>query len=417
MERRIVLVIAHAVVAQPRVWRRWAEGGAVDVVFHCPEAVPAACGDCAAFVADRRLPLPFGRTRWGEASIVRETLRAYACLLERHAEPFLVFLASGHCVPLVPPRTLVERFPYRTRFGDMYHNVDDFPITQQWNVLTRESCERAVAHYADPAAFEAEAVACALRGVPPDNRFFMDALPLQLGEPRPITADFCNEPLLLYTQPRVETVLSILLYGKLRQLWASPIEWDDMNTPRYSGRISEKTEPAKCTWSLRELLLWLRLHGDVVFFRKVTPCVLFDEELMSLLYGESVPREAILAALGDATAVAAPECAAALRVARCSAAFELRRQRMRGPDIPTLQLHMRILRTRAGRALFRRMDFDKHRLTRLIDGAAPWVYVAFALACTVRSHTLLSFALGNAFFLSLYLLGKFPLILKSAPIV
>lgn len=76
MTTRVVLILAHAGVTQPRVWERWESTGEVRVVVHCPPTI--RCGFCSS----RRLPIDFKQTRWGEVFI--QTKNSLGLLFDFH---------------------------------------------------------------------------------------------------------------------------------------------------------------------------------------------------------------------------------------------------------------------------------------------------------------------------------------------
>ena len=329
MHTRVVLLLAHDGIAQPRAWERWERahtgGPPLRIFVHCPPR--AAC----AFAASRRLAVPFGRTRWGEASIVRETLRALGAVLAAEGAPFLLFLASGSCLPVQPPSALFA-WPYETRFGKAF--VRDAPkreVAPQWMCMTREDCAALVERLTPRAAFARAALRSAQYGGCADNMMFVEALP-DARRGVPTTFDEALDMQARMAEVPVRHLWMVLLDVNTTRLWASPIEWSGADQPLQSARTSAALGRPGDVWTLRMLLLALRTEGTTLFMRKVSPAAVLDDTLLQQLYGD-VGREALEAALAAASAAASGEeaAAAACVATQKLARTEVYRQFRRGP--------------------------------------------------------------------------------------
>ena len=355
---RVVLVLAHDGVAQPRVWERWESGGGVRLFVHCP---PSAAGPLCA----NRLRIPYGRSRWGEASIVRETLRALKAVLAAEEGDFVLFLASGYCVPVAPTSAFRDS-PHKTRFGGLCTYGRSSQVSQ-WGCFTREACERLVDHFERPGVFAAEATACARTGLCPDNVLFMNVL---TDAPQVEEITFEERTDRTYLHSRVPTNLFRLWLFGYPQLWGSPILWSAMDAPRVSEDIHNNLG-SRDIWTLRQVLLQLRANGQVLFMRKVSAAVRFDDAIMHALYGDAT-RDQVIEALAAALAVGEhADAERAVSATKVSAHAEVERQYHRGLYAnETASCMQNLLSYRIWRLAFRAVGLDKVRLMRLFLASA-----------------------------------------------
>ena len=278
--RTLVLLLAHDGVNHPDAWRRWerASGGALTVAVHCPLERARR-----AYVRERRLPIRFGRTAWGEASIVNETMRATEALLERYSERFLLIFASGACVPACPPSRATS-LPYETRFGDgkppsemrAHHSA------QQWFCVTREDAQVLVDSLR-PGTWEHRYV---FDIVCPDCIAYKDVLSDRPGG-FPITRDWgldCDSVGRVCTRRTIASAC-VLGWRPSATRWVNPIEWVFVDRPLSSLMIDEGTGVAG-PWSLRRLMLWVRLFDSALFVRKVTRRCYLGDDLLDALFSE-----------------------------------------------------------------------------------------------------------------------------------
>lgn len=299
---RIVLLLAHDGVSQPELWRRWEAGGGARVVVHCPERAA-----CCAFVRDRRLDIPYGQTSWGHPSIVRETLKAFAALLEalKNADAdawdggeivpkkALVFLASGTCVPVRPAASMLD-MPYASVISKAKLNATAVPQSKQWACLTREDVERVVTYYASADGvfdasspnFDAMVMTCysPKQWACADNIFLHHVL--GFSESDATTTKDC----------------SLTMQGVWQRMIVSPIEWRALDVPVASTSLywafeelpigaSRLTTSGRMT--LRQYMLGCRLECSVFFARKVMPTVAFDEDTYAMLLAPRTEAELI----------------------------------------------------------------------------------------------------------------------------
>jgi len=121
-----ILFLAHDGVANPGVWESWlASDPSVDVRFFvfCNESVRHG----RAFVERHDLGVRCP-TAWGTSSIVRATVLCYRKIYDGFPEVAVVYLVSGSCVPLQPPRFFFER----SAPGSFYYDFRPFSSLVQY---------------------------------------------------------------------------------------------------------------------------------------------------------------------------------------------------------------------------------------------------------------------------------------------
>jgi hypothetical protein len=293
--RRVVVILAHEGVAQPDVWAHWLQeaAGGVQAFLHAPKDAPSAPGV-------ERLSAPYGRTAWGEWSVLRETRAALVAVLERVEGPFLGVLASGACVPVAPPSRLL-RMPYAAAFG----RVDDQGrAAQQWFAFTREDAETLVARLGDLAFVDAELRRGALEG-----EFVPDAyLPGRIlsAAPRgaPVTADYGLSAREYYSAPVETWRAACWATGRgvvWNRRWSSPLEWGAGGARTASAEVSRHLGQRPEGWTFAEVALRTRLQRpSVLFLRKVAADAVIDNSLVDALHCESPDRAEALLAFAEA---------------------------------------------------------------------------------------------------------------------
>ena len=291
----VVLILAHDGVAQVSAWESWlaaaaAQGLPLRVAVHCP--LERACPWARA----RRLDIPFGPSAWASVGIVRETLRAFGALLSQDAEPFLLLLASGACVPVTPPAAAF-RLSYNSCFGAARPSrfYPGHFWADQWCILTREDC-----HYLVDRLHSGRLERFTMEygfGVAPDMILFLTLLPTAERRGK-LTYDENSNPEFMH-KGFYATCLQYFLasdgsgHATSRFFFRSPVQWSSADAPIWMSneQCPGTLNPGKpLPWSLRMTLLHLRLQseraasGDFLFMRKVDRSVFLDPPLLRMLY-------------------------------------------------------------------------------------------------------------------------------------
>lgn len=328
--RRVVLLLAHDGVTQPRAWEVWETKavGAVRVAVHCPK------GRSGAFETRKRLRIPFGPTRWGALSIVRETVAALKQIVIEEGERVLVALVSGDTVPVLP---FPNGWPETTMlFETRVHSADGIGKCyghSQWLVISGEDIAHCVRVFEDDRALDVllrhaydECPFC------PDNFFFGEALDIEPSPDRSFVECAYNEPgsvrLMLKRTP-----LEAFAFGLQKGGVTSPLTWSSATrfvANEHLDRRFRKPGP----WCLRRILLEMKARNSAPFFRKVAPHAFFPSEFWETLYGDGhvAVSRALVAEEREAEAIRASPARLkhACEIRRALLKHEIHRQDARG---------------------------------------------------------------------------------------
>ena len=384
MTTRVVLILAHAGVTQPRVWERWESTGEVRVVVHCPPTI--RCGFCSS----RRLPIDFKHTRWGEVSIVSETLRAMRAVLELMGpRDFMLFMASGHCIPVKPASEL--QTVDGDRFGNEVNCSTARSTASQWWALSGTNCERLVRHYDAPGVMADTAISVAMTGLCPDNIMFHTVLP-EVVRNAPITFDAHNDMKHLYGCifiTRLEYFVVVCVDGI--DIWASPILWSHLDDALECTRISEILKSEDVVWTLRKVLKTLRHSDGFLFMRKVSRRVRFSDDMLDAMFGDAPFPESV------GTSFVFDKDFTTEMMAR----LEMLRQFNRGPMPRAMRFYMTPLMFTPFKIVFKMLGCDKRN----------FVYFLFALMIASKVVVILIIPpafgfmlIGSVFFAELWLM-------------